>query len=533
MVATDGPQRGKPIRWEKWQRGILDAFDRDGAREVVVAASAQSGKTTVAAAAGIRVATEGAGTLVVSSANTGAVDFGRRLGLFIDASPMLTKLWPRARPGPNSAGSTAARQLDNGGFLAVTSAGSASGIASRTIRCLVADETARWPQALRGTKEGDPYAVALGRLADWGALGRVLQISTPSHTASRIWLDYLSADRRRLHYPCGCGAWFTFDWKLVSGRERGETPTLACPSCGSEHDERARRKLLRKAKWRPTAEPTAENRISFHASRLDSARATLASVTSDWRAARLAATNGAPEGLAPFYNLCLGQPHETAGAIELDRMMQLRTKKELADTEQSTVGIDVQQDRVYVVKMAFAPDDERLRVQDYAELGGAPDDPATWDSVVERIASAPGPPPTCMMLDAGFQTAHVLAAAKRLDNRSCWVVPIVGRATEGAPIVRPMNRQTGIAPVGTVATKNAWAAALRSGRVSFAAHLSRRQVAELTVSEALTREGYRLVWRPTKIARNDGFDASCYAVAGRHFRRTSRAPQVFPRLRAV
>ena len=293
MVATDGPQRGKAIRWEKWQRGILDAFDRDGAREIVVAASAQSGKTTVAAAAGIRTATDGAGTLVVSSANTGAVDFGRRLGLFIDASPMLTKLWPRARPGPNSAGSTAARQLDNGGFLAVTSAGSASGIASRTIRCLVADETARWPQALRGTKEGDPYAVALGRLADWGALGRVLQISTPSHTASRIWLDYLSADRRRLHYPCGCGAWFTFDWKMVSGREQNEKPSIACPSCGTEHDERDRRKLLRKARWRPTAEPTAENRISFHASRLDSARATLASVTSDWRAARLAATNGA------------------------------------------------------------------------------------------------------------------------------------------------------------------------------------------------------------------------------------------------
>ena len=132
---------------------------------------------------------------------------------------------------------------------------------------------ARWPRQVR-SGEGHPLALLRMRLADWGDRGRLLCISSPTLAHDAIGLLFRDGDRRRLEYPCSaCGERFPFLWEQVTGREKGEQPSIACSACGALHDEDARRRMLRSAKWiAQRSDANDEDVISFTLGRLDSAR---------------------------------------------------------------------------------------------------------------------------------------------------------------------------------------------------------------------------------------------------------------------
>lgn len=379
---TDGPDAGKPLRLEKWQRDLLNAIDRERKPIVAIRAASQIGKTLLCLGVGTRAAVDGKGVLIASATETSIRDMSRRLEAVIEGSPDLARVFPSPRSGPGARASWKDRRLVGGGWMAMAASGSASQLASRTAAVGIADECSRWPQRVR-SGEGHPLALLRARLLDWGDEGRLLAISSPVLPHDTISLLYRDGDRRRLEYPCpDCGARTALEWEMVTGRDHGEVPGLACPHCGVVHDEAARRRMLRGGRWTATREhPTDEDVASYTLSRLDSARATLVQITREWRRARLGAERGDPAALKAFRNTILGLPSES-GAADVDRLYERRQERfDLREVEQITAGVDVQTDRLYFNVLAFSAHNRVVWVLASDVVIGDPREGATWEAL--------------------------------------------------------------------------------------------------------------------------------------------------------
>ena len=516
LRATDGPDAGQPVRLEPWQRGLLTAVDIERRSIVAVRAASQVGKTLLMLGVGLRGATvDGAGTLLASSTADSAKDLRRRLDRSLALSaPLAVEFATAHRRGPGAA-SWNNRQTRRGGWISLAAAGSPSQLASRTAAVAVADEIARWPHQVR-SGEGHPLTLLRARLADWGDDARLLAISSPVLRNDAISTLYNDGDRRRLEYSCpACREATSFAWERVTGRERGETPGIACERCGAIHGEGARRRMLRSARWVATREPVDEDVISFWLSRLDSARASLAQVVKEWRRARLAVERGEPLALRTFRNVVLGLPGES-GAADVDRLFEGRGRDgpDAGDIEQTVAGVDVQSDRLVWVVLGFTARNQGAVVLDYGSTLGDPAEDEPWQALASALAApAAGLPVTAVSVDAGFSTT----AVRRQCQARRWWLPTVGRAGEGRPIARRPG-PTGICTMGKDDVSAWWSGRVAAGHVRLPESITRPEIGELCAAEALTVERGRLVWRPVEGRQNHLWDAALLAVHGRHFR---------------
>ena len=240
LFPTDGPDSGKALALERWQSLFLTAVEQERKPLVSLRAASQVGKTLLALGVGLRAAVDGRGVLLASATETGARDLSRRVEGAIERSPYLAQMFPSARSGPGARASWKDRRLASGGWFGLAAAGSASQLASRTAAVAVADEVSRWPRSVR-SGEGHPLTLLRARLSDWQDDARLLAISSPVLENDAIGLLFRDGDRRRLEFPClACHDLTPFLWAQVVGRERGETPEIACLACGVPHGERAR-----------------------------------------------------------------------------------------------------------------------------------------------------------------------------------------------------------------------------------------------------------------------------------------------------
>ena len=293
----------------------------------------------------------------------------------LDASPSIAMHFASPRPGPGARATGAMRETAAGGWLGMATAGSSSQLSSRTVKVAVCDELARWPRVVR-SGEGTPLQLLEARQQDWGQDALLIAISSPVARGDAIDLLFRDGDRRRLEYRCPtCGERTPLLWESVTGRERDETPGIACVQCGAVHDERGRRQMLRSAKWvaqRPDA--TDPDCASYHASRLDSARSSLDQVVKSWRKARLRTERGDPRALAAFRNLVLGLPAD-AGVADVDKLYELRTRQiDRAAVEQVAAGVDIQDDRLVRVVLGFSAANTDVWVLDHGVTMGDPRD---------------------------------------------------------------------------------------------------------------------------------------------------------------
>ena len=518
---TDGPDAGRPLRLEPWQRGLLDAIDHENKPIVAVQAATQCGKTLLCLGVGLRAAVDGRGVLLASATDVSIRDLARRLDATLEHSPTVAVHFPPYRPGPGSKASWKDRRLTTGGWIGMAASGSASQLASRTAAVAVADEVSRWPARVR-SGEGHPLALLRARLADWQDAGRLLAISSPVVRNDAISNLYRDGDRRRLEYPCpACSVRFPFLWERVAGRERGEEPVIVCPQCGAHHDERARRRMLRAGRWVPQrVDPTDEDVISFHLSRIDSGRATLPQVVREWRRARRAVERGDREGLKVFRNVVLGLPGES-GAADVDKLFEESRRRQPRgfDVEQSTAGVDVQADRLVYVVAGFTAGNDQVVVLDYGSILGDPADDDVWRSLDARIrAPRPdGPPVTVVSVDAGFSTSDV----RRQCQGRRWWLPTVGRAGDGKPIAKRIGA-TGICTLGKDDGCAWWSTRVAAGHVRLPREITRAEIGEMCAAQALTAEKGSLRWRGVEGRPDHLWDAAILAVHGRHFRPLTR-----------
>ena len=526
LFPTDGPDSGKALKLERWQSLFLTAVESEGKPLVSLRAASQVGKTLLALGVGLRSAVDGRGVLLASATETGARDLSRRVEGAIERSPFLSSQFPSARSGPGARSSWKDRRLDSGGWLALAASGSASQLASRTAAVAIADEVSRWPRSVR-SGEGHPLTLLRARLSDWQDAGRLLAISSPVLENDAIGLLFRDGDRRRLEFPClACHDLTPFLWAQVVGRERGETPEIACLACGVPHGERARIKMLGKAEWiAQRQDPTDPDSISFTLSRLDSGRASLKQVTSEWRRARLAVERGDPNGLKSFRNLVLGLPG-TSGTADIDKLFELREDKfQLAQLEQVTAGVDVQGDRLVYVVLGFGPDNVDCWVLGYGIELGDPREDEVWGNLAARLARPfGGLPPSVVSVDAGYLTSSVQAQCAKRKRR--WWLAAVGRAGSAKPIARRLG-SSGIATVGKDNSNSWWSGRIEAGAVHLPRTILRTEISEMCASEVLTAEGGSLRWKKVDGLANHLWDAAILAVHARHFRTLSTRRRPF------
>ena len=523
MRPTDGPDRGKSLRLERWQIGIVNAIDREQKPIVAIRAAAQCGKTMISLGCALRAAVEGQGVLLASATETSIRDLSRRLEAVLEAAPDLAAHFPSARSGPGARASWKEKRLDGGGWLGMAAAGSASQLASRTAAIAIADEVSRFPANVRSL-EGHPLALLRARLIDYGDDGRLLALSSPVHQHDAISLLWRDGDRRRLEYPCPhCRALTPLLWDHVTGRKRDQNAGrgvrgLRCraPRTGPADD----------------APPRSVGRTTGRAGgrRFDQLRPVQARQRPLDPAGNYARMAPRPAGgreggyrrLKVFRNLVLGLPSDAGGA-DVDRLYERRESRfDLTGLEQVTGGIDVQNDRLVYVVLGWSPDD--IWVLAHGTAIGDPRDDAVWTSAASAITTTAGPlPASIVSVDAGYLTSAVRDQCRRRR----WWIPTVGRPGEAVPLARPLNRQSGIATMGTNDSSAYWAGRIDAGRVHFPQAITRPELAELAAAEALTAEGGALKWRPLPgRTANHRWDAARLAIHARHFRtlRADRQP---------
>lgn len=528
---TDGPQAGRRVVLEPWQRQILTAIDTERKTHFVLRCASQIGKTLIALPVALRAALSSRGAMLASATGDSVIDLQRRLDVMLRAAPHLAEPFLPVGSGRGRRSSAALRETTAGGWLALASAGSASQLSSRTVQVAVCDEVARWPRRVRTSMEAAPLALLEARQQDWGEDAVLIALSSPVQRGDAIDLLWRDGDRRVLDYRCGaCGERTAFGWDQVTGRELGEQPGIACAVCGAVHDERARRRMLRSGQWRATREhPTDPDVASFGASRLDSARSSLDQVVKAWRRARLRVERGDPNGLRAWRNLALGLPGES-GAADVDKLYELRGDRGPAvEVEQVTAGVDVQADRLVYVVLGFSAGNVGAAVLDYGVINGAPDEAEPWSALASTLAQPFARlAVTCVSVDAGFHTS----AVRRECQQRRWWLPVVGRAGEGRPLARPMG-STGICTMGADDASAWWAGRIAAGRVRLPADIDRPTIRELCASEALTAEGGALRWRPVESShpRNHLWDCAKLAIHARHFRPLARRQRPFRLLR--
>ena len=511
---TDGPGAGRRLALEPWQRGFLQAVDRERKPIVSLMAASQLGKTLIALGIGIRAAVDGQGVLLASATEVSIRDLARRLDSSLAHAPAIARKFPSPRSGPGARASWKDRRVDGGGWIGLAASGSASQLASRTVKIALADEVSRWPARVR-SGEGHPLALLRARLADWGDDGLLLAISSPVHPADSIALLFQDGDRRRMEYVChGCDRRTPFGWDQVAGRDRGEQPMIACVHCGTLHDERARRRMLRSGVWVPQkAHQTDEGSISFQLGRLDSARASLGAIVQEFRRASRGAERGDPRALATFRNVVLGLPGESGGA-DVDKLYDRRGSSGQLAIEQVACGVDVQNDRLVYVLLGFTARNEFVQVISYGVFLGDPVSDSVWATLTAEIDTHRTPIPVSVVsVDAGFLTGSVKAQCARRR----WWVPCVGRAGTGQPIARVIGK-SGLAVVGKDDAASWWTGRIDANRVQVPRTISRKEIGELLAAEALTAEGGALRWRQIEGRPNHLWDAALLAVHSRHFR---------------
>jgi phage terminase large subunit GpA-like protein len=199
--------------------------------------------------------------LLVQPKDEAAESFSKeRIGPTIKATPVLKAIVGTEKTRDSE--ETIKFKAFLGGFLAITSAGSPTNLASRPIRVTLFDEIDKYEP----TREGDPITIGEERTARFGANWLSIRACSPTvEDDSRIAASYAESDRRRASLACPhCGhrmfpEFFKHvDWQKerdANGnvvRHLWKTAQIHCEACGCAWSEGDRLRALKTARWHQT-----------------------------------------------------------------------------------------------------------------------------------------------------------------------------------------------------------------------------------------------------------------------------------------
>lgn len=392
----------EPGRWRTdrapYQRGMMDAVNEPGVREVVFMTSAQIGKTEI---------------------------LNNILGYFVhqDPSPILfiqptlemSEAWSKDRLAPmirdtealgNLFKDSKTRNSDNtllhkkftGGHLTMAGANSPSSLASRPIRIVLLDEEDRYPSSAGA--EGDPGSLAQKRTTTfWNRL--LVSASTPTiEGESKIDARYQQSDMRRFHVPCPkCKKFQVLCWaQLKFDKAKPEVAYYECEHCQAKLGESDKQWMLARGEWWASA--PFNGVAGFHISELYSPWVRWSEmVTGFLKAKRL------PETLKVWVNTSLGETwKEASEGIDASGLLGRKEnwgRVAPAGVVVITAGVDVQGDRLEAEVIGWGVGQESWSLQ-YHVIHGDPAQNKVWEDLDKVLGQ------TLQRADGG--TLSVLAA---------------------------------------------------------------------------------------------------------------------------
>jgi phage terminase large subunit GpA-like protein len=361
-----------------YMREPMNMVGKPGVQRITLMTSAQVAKSTVIEnVIGYFIHHDPCPILHVSPTLESMKMFSKeRLAPMLRDTPALVGLVKEARS--RDSGNTLNSKVFPGGHIAMVGANAPSGLASRPIRVLVADEVDRFEQSA-GT-EGDPISLAVKRTTTFW--NRVLVfVSTPGDKGtSRIEPEFLRGDQRYYHVPCPhCGEKQRLVWGQVKWEEGNpQTAYYECEHNGCVLDDQDRKSALIDGEWIAT-QPFNGN-VSYHLSQLYSPFAPLADGVRDFLAAK-----DNPQELKTWINTFLGETWEEKGK-RLDWSDLLDQREEYPEDHIPegvtlvTAGIDVQDDRFELEFVGWG-DDFRSWSLGYHKIYGDPSAPDVWNEL--------------------------------------------------------------------------------------------------------------------------------------------------------
>ena len=375
----------EPGRWvtarAEYQRAMMDAVSDQLVHTIVFMTSSQVGKSeALLNIIGFYVQHDPSPILMVQPSLDDAEKFSKdRIAPMVRDTPVLAGRIAPVRS--RDSGNTILQKQFPGGQLTLVGSNSESGLSSKPIRIILADEVDRY-EASAG-RGGDPVNLARKRTANfWNR--KIVLASTPGIKGiSRIERAFESSDKRRFHVPCpDCGReqhlrWSQVHWSKAesdgSTRHRPETAHYACEGCGALWTDVQRWSAVRQGRW--IAEGDFNGVAGFHLNELYSPWRKLSETVADFLAAK-----DAPELLKTWTNTALGESWED----EAERVdaSSLITRGEAYDAESVpvhvrliTAGVDTQGDRLEGSKWGWGEGDESWLIEHRVFHG----DPAQQD----------------------------------------------------------------------------------------------------------------------------------------------------------
>lgn len=508
-----------------YQREIMDAFNDPNIQRIVFMKSAQVGATEILLnVIGYYIDQDPSPMLVMQPTLQMGQAFSKdRLSTMIRDSEKIRNCVkdPRSR----DSGNTVLSKKFAGGNLTITGSNSASSLASRPIRVVLADEVDRY-EASAGS-EGDPISLATKRTTTfWNK--KIYLCSTPTIKGlSRIETAFEESDKRYYHVPCPeCNHKQVLKWKNVVWEEnKPETAAYACSECGSLINEAKKQWMLKHGEW--IASASKSNTAGFHISELYSVWSTWADMAKNFLEARKQ-----PEMLKTWINTALGESWEEQGeTIEHEELLERRLNYDSdtipEDVLVLTAGVDTQKDRLELQMVGWGANYESWVIE-YKIFWGDPNADNVWQELdnylKKRFKTESGRVLTisCTCIDSGgHHTNQVYQFTKPRQGRRVFAVK--GLSTPGKPIA---NRPTFVGKnkavlygIGVDSAKEAIFARLSSEpaytTLHFCSDLDEEYFKQLTAEKRVTKfvKGRKsLIWKQIR-PRNEALDTLVYNFA--------------------
>ena len=508
-----------------YQREIMDAFNDPDIQRIAFIKSAQVGATEILLnVIGYYIDQDPAPMLIMQPTLQMAQAFSKdRLATMIRDSEKIRDCVkdPRSR----DSGNTVLSKKFAGGNLNIVGSNSASGLASRPIRIVLADEVDRY-EASAGA-EGDPISLATKRTTTfWNK--KIYMCSTPTIKGlSRIETAFEESDKRYYHVPCPeCDHKQVLKWKNVIWEEnKPETASYACEECGSIIDESKKQWMLKHGKW--IASESKSDTAGFHISELYSVWSTWADMAKNFLEAKKQ-----PEMLKTWINTALGESWEEQGeTIEHETLLERRLNYDNETIPEDvlvlTAGVDTQKDRLELQMIGWGANYEAWVIE-YKIFWGDPNAANVWqelDSYLKkRFKTESGRILTisCTCIDSGgHHTNQVYQFTKPRQGRRIFAIK--GLSQAGKPIA---NRPTFVGKnkavlygVGTDSAKEAIFARLSSEpedtTLHFCSDLDEEYFKQLTAEKRVAkfvRGRKSLIWKQIR-PRNEALDTLVYNFA--------------------
>lgn len=389
-----GKSAAEPGRWRNeripFLAAIMDALDaRHPAPIVVFVKSAQVGGSECALNWIGRTVHQAPGSFLVlfQTDRQGKKWVRARLDGAIATTPELRRLIPLGRR--TNSGNTLSEKHYPGGVLYIGSANIADDLASIPVPYLLAEEIDAWPELLEG--EGDPFELALRRLATFPRSKAFLNSTPRRAETSRVWPYWLASTMDRYFVPCPhCGHAQALRFtQLQWPAGKPEAAGYVCEECAAFSEERHKSEMLAGGQWRPT-HPEREGDVKgFHINGLY----TPIGLGDSWakHAAAWERAQGSQGRLQVFFNTRLGEVHKGETIkVEWKEIQKRAEPYRLREIPPGvlilTSGTDVQADRLETQVLGHGRE-QRIAVVDYVVQYGDTTRADVWAKLEAYLAS--------------------------------------------------------------------------------------------------------------------------------------------------